>query len=210
MPVVTACCALLTLLAQPDPMKTRVFKQAAEMDYGPCIAATVGAGPDNVTPKGIVIRVDPEKQAYVLFDTELLRVSAAWTGGWLHLAGRAYADDSNDYSLVKGEIQYSNRVRPGWGKGPDLDDPRPEPRDGPLPADWAKFRGLYLHGERVVLSYTVGSCPVLESQGLERQEEQSVFTRTFNLGPSEGPLTLLVAEGAHGLRLFGEPPGTKS
>jgi len=204
-----AICAALALCDPQDPKKARVFKQAAEMDYGPWIAATVGAGKDNVTPKGIVIRVDPEKQAYVLFDTELLRVSAAWTGGWLHLAGRVYADDSNDYSLVKGEIQYSSLVRPGWGKGANLDDPRTEPRDGPLPADWAKFRGLYLHGERIVLSYTVGSCAVLESHGLERQGDKSVFTRTFNLGPSESPLTLLVAEGARGLRMIGVPPGTK-
>jgi len=87
-----ALCSILTICHQPDPKKTRVYKQAAEMDYRPCIAATVGIAKDNVTPKGLVIRVDKEKQAYVLFDTELLRVTAAW----LQLAGRAYADDSND------------------------------------------------------------------------------------------------------------------
>src|SRR6185436_20498673 len=146
MPVVTACCALLTLLAQPDPQKTRVYKQAAEMDYGPCIAATVGIAKDNITPKGLVIRVDKEKQAYVLFDTELLRVSAAWTGGWLQLAGRAYADDSNDYPWMKGELQFTTPVAPGWARGATLEDPRPVPRDGPLPRDWARFRGLYVNG----------------------------------------------------------------
>jgi len=160
-------CALLTLCAQPDPQKTRVYKQAAEMDYGPWIAATVGVAKGNVTPKGIVIRVHREPHAYVLFDTELLRVSAAWTGGWLQLAGRAYADDSNDYPWIKGDVQLETAVTPGWAREGVLDDPRPGPRDGPLPRDWARFRGLYVNQDRVVLSYTVGAVPVLETHGLE-------------------------------------------
>ncbi|HVE42679.1 MAG TPA: DUF6797 domain-containing protein [Planctomycetota bacterium] len=198
-------CALLTLCcAQPDPQKTRVYKQAAEMDYGPCIAATVGVAKDNITPKGIVIRVDREKQAYVLFDTELLRVSAAWTGGWLQLAGRAYADDSNDYPWIKGELAFSSPLSPGWAREGSLEDPRPAPRDGPLPRDWAKFRGHYVDGERVVLSYTVGAVPVLESYGFA----DGAFTRTLEVGPSERPLTFVL--GSAEMSLSGAPPGTKT
>jgi hypothetical protein len=43
---------LLLLLAgqepteEKSPFKARVYARAAEMDYGPCIAATVGAGKD--------------------------------------------------------------------------------------------------------------------------------------------------------------------
>jgi hypothetical protein len=192
-------CSILTICPQPDPKKTRVYKQAAEMDYGPCIAATVGIAKDNVTPKGLVIRVDKERQAYVLFDTELLRVTAAWTGGWLQLAGRAYADDSNDYSWMGGVPSFSTPVGPGWAKGELLSDPRPKPGDGPLPADWAKFLGVYLHGEKVVLRYTVGAVPVLELFGVETMGESVAFTRTLELGPTEQPLTLVLAsEGAKG------------
>ncbi len=47
-----------------------------------------------------------------------------------------------------------------------FDDPRLQGRDGrrygPLPATWAKYRGLYQHGEKAVLSYTVGTTNVLE------------------------------------------------
>jgi len=186
-------CLILTICPQPDPKKTRVYKQAAEMDYGPCIAATVGVAKDNVTPKGLVIRVDKERQAYVLFDTELLRVSAAWTGGWLRLAGRAYADDSNDYSWMGGQPGFSTPVGPGWAKGDDLADPRPKPGDGPLPADWARFKGLYLNGEKVVLRYTVGSVPVLELPGVEQRGDRLAFTRTLEFGPTERPLTLVLA-----------------
>ncbi|HLY10237.1 MAG TPA: DUF6797 domain-containing protein [Planctomycetota bacterium] len=178
---------------QPDPEKTHVFKQAAEMDYGPCIAATVGIAKDNITPKGLVIRVDAEKQAYVLFDTELLRVTAAWTGRWLQLAGRVYADDSNDYPWVNGEIQFSTPAGPGWAKAGRWADPRPTPRDGPLPADWAKFRGYTLNGDRVVLRYTVDSVPVLELHGIQKRGDGIAFTRTLELGPTTQPLTVLLA-----------------
>src|SRR5882672_8177239 len=188
---VAALCAILTICAQPDPKKTRVYKQAAEMDYGPCIAATVGVAKDNITPKGLVIRVDKEKPAYVLFDTELMRVSAAWTGDWLQLAGRVYADDSNDYPWFKGELRFINAVRPGFARGDAVEDPRPAPTDGPLPADWARYGGLYLHGERVVLSYTVGTCEVLESPGFENGS----VTRTFNLASSPEPMSIRLADG---------------
>jgi len=190
---VAALCAILTVFAQPDPKKTRVFKQAAEMDYGPCIAATVGIAKDNITPKGLVIRVDREKQAYVLFDTELLRVTAAWTGTWLQLAGRVYADDSNDYPWIGAEPQLSTAAGPGWARGEDLADPRPTPRDGPLPADWARYRGLYLNGEKVVLRYTVGAVPILELHGVEKRGDGIAFTRTLSLGPTEAPLTVVLA-----------------
>jgi sugar lactone lactonase YvrE len=186
-------CGILAICAQPDPNKTRVYKQAAEMDYGPCIAATVGIAKDNITPKGLVIRVDREKQAYVLFDTELLRVTAAWTGGWLQLAGRVYADDSNDYPWIGAEPTFFSPVGPGWAKGDSLADPRPKPGDGPLPADWARFKGLYLHGEKVVVSYTVGDVPILELFGLERQGDGIGFTRNLELGPTDHELTLVAA-----------------
>jgi len=122
--------AILACAPQQDHKKTRVFKQAAEMDYGPWIAATVGVTKDNVTPKGIVISLTRDRSANILFDTELLRVSAAWTEGWLHLASRAYADDSNDFSWINGTTAYTTPCAPGWAKGGSLVDPRAMVVDG--------------------------------------------------------------------------------
>ncbi len=58
---------------------------------------------------------------------------------------------------------------PGWANpitGSFRDDQRVLGRDnrryGPLPGDWAKFRGLYHHGQQVILAYTVGATEVLE------------------------------------------------
>jgi hypothetical protein len=179
----------LALLAPQEPeerspFKTRLFRQAAEMDYGPFLAVTVGAAKDDVVPKGIVIPLNAEKTANVLFDTELLRVAAVWTGGWLDLGGRAFADDSNDYSWVRGRVVLRTPRGPGWARDGSFDDPRPAPGDGPLPRDWARFRGLYRHGDRVVLSYVVGDVPVLESHVFK----DGAFTRLLEVGPSTKPL----------------------
>ena len=175
---------------EKSPFKAKVYARAAEMDYGPWIAATVGAGKGNTAYKGVVVSLDPERKTNVLFDTELLRVAAMWTEGWLDLASRAYADDSNDYCWIRGQVQVRTPPLPGWAKGDQVDDPR-NPKDGPLPADWGKWRGVYRHGRRVVLAYDVGVCPVLESFGFENGR----FTRTLNLGTSSGALTLFVGDG---------------
>ncbi|HJS07474.1 MAG TPA: DUF6797 domain-containing protein, partial [Pirellulales bacterium] len=74
-------------------------------------------------------------------------------------------------------------------------------RYGPLPKDWARYRGLYHHGDRMVISYNVGGTDVLESPGavfVPRPEdttgaELAVFTRALQIGPRDRGLLLLVA-----------------
>ena len=63
-------------------------------------------------------------------------------------------------------------IGPGWA-GPNsqgFNDVRLQGRDGrrygPLPRSWARYRGLYHHGNQVILSYTVGDVPVLDEDRL--------------------------------------------
>ena len=46
-------------------------------------------------------------------------------------------------------------------------------------------KGLYLHQDRVILSYTIGDRKILEMPGLEQGENWLAFTRTFHISPSE-------------------------
>src|SRR5207244_701089 len=62
-------------------------------------------------------------------------------------------------------------------------DPRPL-TNGPLPAAWAKYRGLFKHGEKVALHYTVGEAEVWELPGCEEIDGSSVFSRTFQIVPT--------------------------
>ncbi|HYF00559.1 MAG TPA: DUF6797 domain-containing protein, partial [Planctomycetota bacterium] len=116
-------------------------------------------------------------------------VAAVWTGGWLDLASRVYADDSNDYCWIRGTVVHRTPRKPGWAKDGSFDDPRPAPGDGPLPRDWARFRGHYRHGREVVVAYTVASREVLESYRLE----DGLVRRTLNI--AAGREALLLAEG---------------
>ena len=159
-----------------------------------------------VTAKGIAIKVgDKEHPATVLFDPELLRVSAAWTGGFIKfprgrggLEGQIGAD---------GEVKFSTPYLPGWSTGEIGDDPR-DRHQGHLAADVAKYRGLYVHGDKVILSYTVGKTAVLEMPGAEVKDGALILSRTLALGA--GPaVTMLLGTGEF-LITVDNTPGAKT
>ena len=142
--------------------------------------------------KGIAIKVGTaEAPATVLFDPELLRVSAAWTGGFIKfprarggLEGQIKPD---------GELKFSTPYLPGWSAGDIGEDPR-DKHQGHLPNDVAKYRGLYVNGDKVILSYTVGKTAVLEMPGAEVKDGALILSRTLTLGA--GPaVTMLLGKG---------------
>lgn len=191
----TLCLLVLLPLAQ----EPESFKQAPpadrrweKMDYGPFLTTAVSMPwPQGaVTPKGIVLKVG---KGAVCFDTDLLRYAGAWTGGWLDLLGPPFegsrTPDAKTRPLPKGTLRFATHNVPGWSRDDEFRDPRSEPY-GPLPAELAKYRGLYIHGDRVVLSYTAGRCEVLDLAG----EEEGLLTRTLRLGPSSEALSVLLAE----------------
>ena len=162
-------------------------------DYGSYYTATIKAGRGNTTPKGIAIKVGTkEKPANLVFDTEMMRWSVGWTDGWLNLPnGR---DGLEGQPAVDGAEVFSTRAgTPGWGKGAELADPRPgNARFGPLPREWAKYKGLYTNGDKVVVSYTVGEAGVLETPGFDGRS--GALTRTLAVGPANAGQTMLVFE----------------
>ncbi len=167
------------------------------MDYGPHLTAALTLPGREVVPRGLVIRTGT---GAVCFDTDLLRMAGGWTGGWLNLMGPVFdgirKPDEQTRPAPRGVMRFAARG-PGWARAGSFKDPRPEPY-GPLPGDWARWNGLYIHGDRVVLSYTVGSCPVLEMPGLDEADGAWAFSRSFRLGPSTEPLVLAVCDSAGG------------
>ena len=170
---------------------------APETDHGPFFSGTIKANypGKNVAMKGIVVKLGDDKKSYVCYDTDLLRLSIAWTGNYLEFKNGQKEIVHPPPPEVIGTPAFGTMPGPGWAKGTDFTDPRAK-KQGPLPKDWAKYRGLYLHGEQVVFSYTVGDVRVLELPGLEKKNDQTVFTRTFEFDKSE-PLTLLICESAN-------------
>jgi hypothetical protein len=207
--------AVSPLWAQDDnKKKDDKLKKWEEMDYGRFLSATylnkegksTLDGQGSATNKGIAIKLDKEGSSTMLFDTDLLRMSGGWTGGYLKLVGVIFegGHGPNPGPAESADMVFQTNPTPGWSKGDDFKDPRELPTGpgaakvpfGPLPSEWAKYKGLFINGDNVVLHYTVGTAEVLELPGSEKQGEQTVLTRTFNVsGKGFGPAHLLVADG---------------
>lgn len=171
----------------------------------------------NFAYKGIAIRLDPGEggvaagKAFALFDHDLLRFTGFWTGaGFIDYEDILLNDRHNIFPRTVGEIQVENPITPGWANPADgtFKDPRFVAVDGrpfgPLPREWAHYKGLYFHGDRVVIHYTVGDAKILETYDLETSGDQPVISRTLNISPSTGPLTLRVAPFEAGVRKLGQ------
>ncbi|HWE04299.1 MAG TPA: DUF6797 domain-containing protein [Tepidisphaeraceae bacterium] len=181
----------VTIEAGKDDGKRPPDKEAAAMDYGPVMANTFEAPNGNLAVKGVLIKLDKEHEAGVLYDTELCRLACAWVGPNVHLASRVFSNDNNFHCTIDNGVQFATGMTPGWANGEKVDDPR-NPKDGPLPHEWAHYKGLYRHGDQIVVSYTVGTAEVLESPGVTFQGSQAIFTRSLRVGPHANPMKLLI------------------
>jgi glucose/arabinose dehydrogenase len=175
------------------------------MDHGPFVSWTIDTDP--LTYKGIAVRVNSDPPAVLLFDTDLLRVSAAWTGGFLRW--HPHRDGLERWPTPVGSFHFINEAGPGWSRTGTFEDPRPLPH-GPVPEDWARHQGLYLHGNQVLLSHTVGECQVLELPGFAQVQDQPIFTRAFNLSASADSLSLRILRVPDGVVTFQENRASNS
>ncbi|MEM8488536.1 MAG: DUF6797 domain-containing protein [Bacteroidota bacterium] len=162
----------------------------------------------NFAYKGIAIRLDKGEggvaagNAFVLFDHDLMRFTGFWTGkGFIDYEDILLDDQHNVFPRTVGKVQFENPIMPGWANPEtgNFEDPRFVAVDGrpfgPLPRSWAHYKGLYYHGDRVVIKYTVGDAEVLETYDLERNADANapVISRTLNITPSSVPLKLRIA-----------------
>jgi hypothetical protein len=182
-------CSAACSLAQ-DTAKTN----APVTDYGPFFSATIRAAANNVTMKGIVVTVGDDKRAYICYDEDMLRASIGWTGEWLRTGNYLKEIIHPKPPEVAGTPMFKTPSGlPGWVKANGLMDPRPLPQ-GPVPKDYAHYRGLYRDGDAVVLSYSVGGMDVLERPGFVKREGVGFFTRTFDVSKLEPEWGIVVAE----------------
>jgi hypothetical protein len=162
----------------------------ALMDRGVLASGTIDClfgGRGNFANKGIAVELDREKPAAVCFDTELLKFTSGWSGGFIGWpAGR---DGIEGQPFADGTVRFGSRRNAlGVSKDGAWKDPRPIPY-GPLPREWGRYRGLYLHGDQVVFSYTAGEAEVLDLPGYDAKTD--TFTRVIN---ATKPCRLLVCE----------------
>jgi hypothetical protein len=171
----------------------------------------------NFAYKGIAVRLDEgeggiaEGNAWMIFDHDLMRVAGAWTGeGFIDWEAILFNGKHNISPRTTGDLHFENKTVPGWANPQtgSFEDPRFMARDkrrfGPLPREWAHYKGLYQHGDRVIISYTVGNSKILETFGLEYVDSQEVFTRTLNISPSDKQLKMRVAPSGTSVAIVGK------
>lgn len=207
----------------PRESQAKPWADFVEPDF-PFFNSTVDArqaGPgfaaDNVTPRGIVLQLGPS--AWACFDSDLLRVSAAWTGGAVTPESMAQAsyqrwwrksvDGEDHLPKPAGPVWLANGIYPGWqtGETPSREDPRPpgpgatEVGRGALAPERAHFRALRLEKGGVELDYSVAESPVRERVASSGSAGHPALTRDIRLGPSAVPLLLVLARQAGPHRL---------
>jgi plastocyanin len=196
---------LVALLQASAPAAAQQVSTASMnlMDHGPFASSTITIDP--YSPRGIIahkaIAVRLGSDATMAFDTDLLRVVGAWTGGFLHwLPAR---DALQEWPTPDGHLHFLNAEKAGWSTTRNLNDSRASPtlnnsqRYGPLSGD-RRYDGLHVQGDDVVFSLSVGGARILEKFGFQRVLGQPVFTRTINVSPTDQSLTLLVVSGPVG------------
>ena len=167
-----------------------------------CIGANFPA--NNKANKGMALIVG--KNAFMCFDTDLLRWSAGWTAAWKETKGQTnfvgyineegvtFNGSHGGHPRMLGDQKFGSAQIPGWaGAAGTFKDPRKEPF-GPLPKEWAKWKGDYVVGDKVVLHYTVQGATIHEQPGSVEQDGQIGFVRNILIEKSTGPLTVLVCE----------------
>jgi hypothetical protein len=140
----------------------------------------------NYVFRGKLITLNKERTIHMCFDTELMRVAGVWKGPY-----PGGVSEKNMGPTVEGTMLLQSKPGPGWARKGEWKDPR-DGAEGPLPADWARFRGLHCQGDKTVLEYTIGTTSVLELDEAHERDGCVVLTRTFEIGPSNRPLRLKI------------------
>jgi len=177
----------------------------------------------NIAHKAIGIRLDKgdggisKGSTWLAFEHDTMRIAGAWTGGEFIDWKSIYFDGSHvTRPRTSGEPLFETNNVPGWAnpKTGKFSDERfigmPEGdtfpngrRFGPLPREWMNYKGLYKHGDRTVISYTVGKANILESHDLTKSNG---IVRQLNIGKSESKMVIRLANAGTRVNVVvGEP-----
>ena len=147
---------------------------------GACISASFPA--KNTAMKGLAIRVPGVADANMLFDTDLCRMAAGWTGGYINTRGVTFDGSHGGHPSIVGKQSFGTAVVPGVSLTGVFTDARKEPF-GPTDASVVRWDGLHVAGDRVQLNYTVaGSIAIHEQPSARPAGGQTAYVRTFQIG----------------------------
>jgi hypothetical protein len=142
--------------------------------------------------RATAIRLGDKGEAAVLFDRNQLRYAAGWTGAFLFHTDKRFG--LLNTPTPAGEMAFATGRGLGWAN-PDGKWDNPHTPFTALPEKWGKFHGIYRHGKRTVLSYSVNGTKVLDSPDVMKWGECAlIFRRVLEIAPNTKPMKLLVCD----------------
>ncbi len=212
--VALAVASVVTASAQTAPAKSwkETKSKLIQADFPittACIGAKFPAG--NKANKGMALIVG--ENAFMSFDTDLLRFSAGWTSaaivekgktnfvGYISDKGVTFNGSHGGHPEILGEQKFGAKNGPGWADASgSFADPRKEPF-GPLPKTWCRWDGHYVVGDKVVLAYTVHGTKIHEQPGSVERAGQTAFLRTMKIEAAKADLSALILDGEGAARI---------
>ncbi len=193
----------------PKPTNVEPWK---EMDYGNNLNATYRLTKEikdkgKFAYKGIAIRLDAgsggvaKGKTWMLYDHDTLRLAAAWSGKeFVDWQALLFNGRHGIAAGIPKDVDLKNMGGPGWANPEtgSFEEQRLVGRDGkrygPLPKKWGEYKGLYHHGNNVILSYRIGDANILEMPSIyQTKDEQPVYTRNLEISKSSHDLVMKVA-----------------
>lgn len=176
--------------------RRKAWVPQGDMDQDfPFTSACVGApfpGPKNDAHKGVAIKLGND--AYMCFDTDLLRMAFGWTGKYLNFIGVAYDGQHGPHPTIAGDQVFGTHQLPGVADElGEFKDTRPEPY-GPISEEIGHWNGLYLQGNDVILSYTAAGNKVLEMPSSITADGQVGFVRDFKVEKVKNPFCVVICD----------------
>ena len=156
-----------------------------------CVSAKFPAGND--ANKGVAIRLAHDSA--MLFDEDLLRFAAGWTGGYINPTGVSFDTGHGGHPSIYGDQQFATKPGPGWADASgSFADPRKIEPYGPIPVANGRYDGLYVVGDDIVVTYTVLGTKIFEQPSALQKDGQTAFVRTIQKAKNAQPLAMVVCD----------------
>src|SRR5829696_1502344 len=220
-----AACWLMTCVAHAatNPANNRTWSDFVETNF-PFFSSVLdarklgnGFPTNNLTPRGLILNLGQD--CWACFDTDLLRISAVWSGsgvtpasmsqGSYHTSGVKAQEGQEKLPQIAGTAWLANGIYPGWQAADrialtDPREPAPDVKEvgrGPLPASQGRFNAVRLVGDGVQLEYAVESARITERIRARTINGQRIVQRHVHIDGLQQSLWLALGWPAKGSNL---------
>ena len=159
-------------------------------DYGPALASQL----ERKVSSALTIDLGPLTVSYNLHSMDQAGI---WKEGFLDLSQTQHQRPRGEGTANPLGERVDGLSVWQWGHNGSLDYSRQGllPR-GPMPGEWMQYRGHYLYGNDVVLSYAIDRREILE---MPLSDDPGIIRRRLRIGPGKA-LTVMLGRGEQRIR----------